>query len=51
LYEKGNPALQEETNRNVEFTLRLEEKRVRGFLALFHNKFAHKLPQKATCRL
>jgi iron complex outermembrane receptor protein/hemoglobin/transferrin/lactoferrin receptor protein len=39
LYEKGNPALREETNRNVEFTLRLEGKRARGFFALFHSKF------------
>lgn len=46
LYEKGNPDLQEETNRNVEFTLRLEEKRVRGFLALFHSKYDNYIYQK-----
>ncbi len=46
LYEKGNPSLQEETNRNAEFTLRLEEKRVRGFLALFHNRFDNYIYQK-----
>jgi iron complex outermembrane receptor protein/hemoglobin/transferrin/lactoferrin receptor protein len=46
LYEKGNTALQEETNRNVEFTLRLEEKRVRGFLAVFHSKFDNYIHQK-----
>jgi outer membrane receptor protein involved in Fe transport len=46
LYEKGNPALQEETNRNVEFTLRLDEKRVRGFLALYHNKYDSYIYQK-----
>jgi iron complex outermembrane receptor protein len=46
LYEKGDPALREETNRNVEFTLRLEEKRVRGFLALFHSRFDNYIYQK-----
>jgi iron complex outermembrane receptor protein/hemoglobin/transferrin/lactoferrin receptor protein len=48
LYEKGNPALQEETNRNVEFTLRLEGKPVRGFLALFRNKSGNYIYQKLT---
>lgn len=48
LYEKGNPALREETNRNIEFTLRLEEKRVRGFLAVFHDKYGNYIYQKLT---
>ncbi|MBN2320546.1 MAG: TonB-dependent receptor [Acidobacteria bacterium] len=39
LYERGNPSLHEETNRNLEFTLRMEEKRVRGFFALYRNSY------------
>lgn len=46
LYEKGNPALKEETNRNVEFTLRFEEKKVRGFLAMYHNRFDNYIYQR-----
>jgi outer membrane receptor protein involved in Fe transport len=46
LYERGNPALQEETNRNLEFTLRLEKRKVRGFLAMFHSKFDNYIYQK-----
>jgi iron complex outermembrane recepter protein len=46
LYEKGNPALKEETNRNIEFTIRLEKERVRGFLALYHNRFDNYIYQK-----
>lgn len=46
LYERGNPGLREETNRNVEFTLRLEEKKVRALLALFHNRFEDYIYQR-----
>jgi outer membrane receptor protein involved in Fe transport len=46
LYERGNCSLREETNRNLEFTLRLEQKRVRGFLALFHNRFGNYIYQR-----
>jgi iron complex outermembrane recepter protein len=48
LYEKGNPALKEEKDRNIEFTLRLEEKRVRGFLALFHDSYDNYIYQRLT---
>ncbi len=46
LYEKGNSALKEEKNNNVEFTLRLEESRVRGFMALFHDSYQNYVYQK-----
>ncbi len=48
LYERGNPALQEETNFNTEFTLRLEEKRVRGFMAVFHDSYDDYIYQRLT---
>jgi outer membrane receptor protein involved in Fe transport len=48
LYEKGNPNLKEETNLNSEFTLRLEEKRVRGFLALFYEKYDSYIYERLT---
>jgi outer membrane receptor protein involved in Fe transport len=48
LYERGNPALKEETNLNVEFTLRLEEERVRGFMALFRDSYDNYIYQKLT---
>ena len=48
LYEKGNPDLQEETNRNVELTLRLNKKRVRGFTSVFHEKYNNYIYQKLT---
>jgi outer membrane receptor protein involved in Fe transport len=48
LYEKGNPALKEEKDRNTEFTLRLEDKRVRGFLALFYDRYDNYIYQRLT---
>ena len=48
LYERGNPLLKEETNQNLEFTLRLEERRVRGFLSLFYNAYDDYIYQKLT---
>jgi len=41
LFEKGNPDLQEETNLNTEFTIRLDHERVRGRVALFRNVFSN----------
>ena len=48
LYEKGNPALKEETNLNAEFTLRLEQRRVRGFMAVFRDSYDNYVYQRLT---
>jgi len=48
LYEKGNPFLKEETNQNLEFTLRLDGNRVRGFLSLFYDKYGNYIYQRLT---
>jgi iron complex outermembrane receptor protein/hemoglobin/transferrin/lactoferrin receptor protein len=48
IYEKGNPALKEETNLNAEFTLRLEHRRARGFMALFRDSYDSYIYQRLT---
>jgi iron complex outermembrane receptor protein len=39
LYERGNPSLHEETNQNLEFTVRMNAKRVRGFFAVYRDSY------------
>ena len=46
LYETGNPFLKEETNQNLEFTLRLEGKQARGFLSLFYTAYGDYIYQR-----
>jgi outer membrane receptor protein involved in Fe transport len=46
LYERGNPDLKEETNQSIEFTLRLEKKRVRGFFAWYRDKYDNYIYQR-----
>ncbi|MBN2242065.1 MAG: TonB-dependent receptor [Acidobacteria bacterium] len=48
LYERGNPFLDEETNRNLEFTLRVEDNRVRGSFAFYHTSYDDYIYQRLT---